>query len=328
MKYIIMAGGNYKDQFDIPKPLLKIDGEILIERTIRLLNENGITDIAISTNNPVYNYLGIEILSHDNNYIHDNPETNLTSKGCWLNAYYLMDTPCCYLHGDVYWSEDAIKKIINTLVENTMFFCIPDINDGRRQFNIKGREPLAYKVENNKVFNKAVKEMKQMIDDGKFKKDPISWHLYRYLNNIEMEYDGFGNNIFNTRGDYITIDDYTTDIDMPRDIPKIEKMIKIMKGGNKMIKVEVVENFHLGKYNELKNIQKRVQTEDGRLSIGDIFECTEEMAEYLTGKNALGRSFVRVIEIIPEKTEKKGKMEDEKKTVKRRTRRKTIAKED
>lgn len=97
-----------------------------------------------------------------------------------------------------------------------------------------------------------------------------------------------------------------------------------------MIKVRVIEDFNLGKFNELKNIIRANcnKKEDGKLYTNDTFECTEEMAEYLTGKNALGRSFVRVIEIIPEKTEEKGKMEDEKKTVKRRTRRKTIAKED
>ena len=303
MKYIIMAGGNYKDQFEIPKPLLEIDGEKLIERTIRLLKENGIIDIAISTNNPAYDYLGIEILKHENNYIHDNPKTNLTSKGCWLNAYYLMNTPCCYLHGDVYWSEEAIKTIIETEVKDTMFFCIPDRYDGRKGFNIKGREPLGYKVQNNELFNNAVKEMKQMIDEGKFKKDPISWHLYRKINNIKMEYDGFGNSIFNTKGDYIAIDDYTTDIDMPRDIPKIEKMIQIMKGGIKMIKVEVIDDFTLGRYNELKNVVRKSKDEYGRLFIGDVFECTEEMAEYLTGKNHLGRAFVKVIEVIPAKVE-------------------------
>lgn len=299
MKYIIMAGGNYKDQFDTPKPLLKIDGEILIERTIRLLRENDINDIAISTNIDAYNYLGVEILRQKHEYIHDNPETNLKSNGCWLNAYYLMDKPCCYLHGDVYWSEEAIKKIIDIPVENTMFLCIPDRQDGRKGYNIKGREPLGYKVQNNKMFNDAVNEMKQMIDEGKFKKDPISWHLYRKLNNIEMTYEGFGNNIFKTKGDYMTIEDYTTDIDMPRDIPKIEKYLKLMRGEMDMVKVEVVERFTLGDFGKLQNIVRKGAEKQGELFVGDTFECDEEMAKYLTGNNALKKVVVKVIEIIP-----------------------------
>lgn len=306
MKYIIMCGGNYKDQFEIPKPLLKVNGEVLVERTIRLLRENGIKDIAISigTNTVYFNYLDVELLKKDNNYIHDNPETNLKSNGCWLNAYYLMDEPCCYLHGDVYWSEEAIKTVIETEVKDTMFFCVADKSNGKKNDNIKGQEPLGYKVQNNKLFNKAVNDLKRMIDEGKFKKDPISWHLYRYINNVEMQYDGFGNNIFNTKGDYIAIDDYTTDIDMPKDIPKLEWLLKYMKGGIRMVKVKVIENFHLAKFNELRNLVRAGGNQaDGYLGINDVFECTEEMAEYLTGKNALGRAFVEVIEVIPEKEE-------------------------
>ena len=48
MKYIIMCGGKY-DLFTTPKQLTKINGEELVARTIRLLKENGIEDIAISS---------------------------------------------------------------------------------------------------------------------------------------------------------------------------------------------------------------------------------------------------------------------------------------
>ena len=40
MKYVIMCGGDYKDQFETPKPLLEVNGEKLVERTVRLLKEN------------------------------------------------------------------------------------------------------------------------------------------------------------------------------------------------------------------------------------------------------------------------------------------------
>ena len=66
MKYIIMAGGSY-NKFEIPKQLLKINGEVIIERTIRLLRENGINDIAVNTNNPAFDYLDIEILHDEDN---------------------------------------------------------------------------------------------------------------------------------------------------------------------------------------------------------------------------------------------------------------------
>ena len=44
MRYIIMCGGRYQ-QWQTPRQLIKIRGEPIVARTIRLLRENGITDI-------------------------------------------------------------------------------------------------------------------------------------------------------------------------------------------------------------------------------------------------------------------------------------------
>lgn len=311
---------------------MKVNGEILVERTIRLLKENGIKDIAISTNNPAFDYLNVEKLRHKNEYIHDNPERHKKSKNSWLNAYYPINTPACYLCGDVYYTENAIKTIIDTKTMFTMFFAVPDRQDGRKHPNIKGREPLGYKVNSQRLFRKAINELFEMIDNGMFKSDPISWNLYRKLNNLPLDFNGYGNNIFNTKGDFLAIDDMSTDIDSEKDIEKLERLIKVMKGGNKMIKVKVIEEFHLGKFNELKNIQRISQNENGKLFVGDIFECTEDMAKYLLGENALKRAFVEIIEIIPEKQEEneiisqKTEEKPKRKTTTRKTTKKTIAK--
>lgn len=74
-----------------------------------------------------------------------------------------------------------------------------------------------------------------------------------------------------------------------------------------MIKVEVTEDFTLQEFNKLKNIVRKCKEQEGKLFIGDIFECDEKMADYLTGNNSINRAVVKVIEVIPEKenTEKK-----------------------
>lgn len=74
-----------------------------------------------------------------------------------------------------------------------------------------------------------------------------------------------------------------------------------------MIKVEVIEEFTLQEFNKLKNIIRKTKEQEGKLFIGDIFECDEKMADYLTGNNSINRAVVKVIEVIPEKenTEKK-----------------------
>lgn len=83
-----------------------------------------------------------------------------------------------------------------------------------------------------------------------------------------------------------------------------------------MIKVEVIEEFTLQKFKELKNIVRAGKEEKGRLYVKDVFECDEEMAKYLTGDNPLNKVVVKVIEVIPE----------EKKVVKKTTAKKTTAK--
>lgn len=231
MKYIIMCGGEY-NEFKTPKQLIKIKGEVLVERTIRQLKENGITDIAISTNDERFNYLGVEIIHNINKYSHHNYDLEIiNSEYSWLNAYPVMNISCCYLHGDVYFSNEAIKKIVEVEVEDTLFICTCDGTDNvRHPLNVKGREPFGFKVENQQVFQYAIKKIKNMVDEGKFKNHlaPISWHLYRFLNGLGVNYNAREytqvNNIFRETGDYLLIDDYTSDIDTEEDIKRLNNL--------------------------------------------------------------------------------------------------------
>lgn len=73
-----------------------------------------------------------------------------------------------------------------------------------------------------------------------------------------------------------------------------------------MIKVEVLEDFNLKDFGELKNLERKTgKDQEGRLFKGDTFECDEKMCEYLCGKNPLNKAVVQVVEVIPEKEEVK-----------------------
>ena len=85
-----------------------------------------------------------------------------------------------------------------------------------------------------------------------------------------------------------------------------------------MIKVEAITQFTLGRFNEIKNIKRRSVEKEGMLFVGDTFECTQEMAEYLTGKNDRGNIVVKIIEVIPEEVKEEPKVEI-KKTTKKKT---------
>ena len=110
MKYIIMAGGNYP-RWETPRHLTKIHGETLVGRTIRLLRENGIRDISISTQDERFRVFDVPILSHENNYIWGADE--IAAKSYWVDAFYPTEEPACYLMGDVFFSPWAIASIVN-----------------------------------------------------------------------------------------------------------------------------------------------------------------------------------------------------------------------
>lgn len=72
-----------------------------------------------------------------------------------------------------------------------------------------------------------------------------------------------------------------------------------------MIKVEVVENFSLKAFGELKNVVRfnPNKNEKGKLYEKDTFDCSQEMCEYLTGSNPLNKVVVKIIEVETTKVE-------------------------
>lgn len=80
-----------------------------------------------------------------------------------------------------------------------------------------------------------------------------------------------------------------------------------------MIKVEVIEPFTLTRFDELKNLKRASVETPGKLNIGDEFECTKDLTDYLLGNNPIKRPVVKVIEIEPEKIKKEFELKPKKK---------------
>lgn len=296
-KYIIMCGGNYSTYFEKPRQLSVVNGEVLVERTIRLLRENGIKDISISTNYRDFDYIGVPILEHENSYRTEGTEV----KGYWCDAFYPMDEPVCYVFGDVYFSEEAIKKIVETDTDDIEFFgSRPPFAEN---YHKNHEEPFALKVVNNKHLKEAIEKTKQWEDEGRFWRKPLMWELWTVIKDTPLQ-TGPGE----FPAEYIVINDYTSDIDRKGDIKKIERML----GGRRMVKLESLEDFTLGKFNELKNIERKnpEKNEKGWVYSGDTFECDGNMENYLLGDNKYKRAFARVIEVIPEKPKVEPKVEE------------------
>ena len=313
MKYIILSDGS-PEGFKTPRQLSEINGEPIIKRTIRLLKENGIIDIIITSHDKRFDNLGVERYEPKYN------DWNYKDKtGYWLSAFpiELLNQPITFLFGDVYYSENAIKTIVNTKTKENLFFCTYENKDKRY---IKHHdEPLAYKVVDYIMFKEHIDRVKRLKDEGKCCREPIVWELYRSINNQDINVHVMTNN-------YIAINDESCDIDTFNDIINLEEKL----GGNKMIKCEVIENFTLGEFQKILNLKRATSKEkEGCLYVGDTFECDEEMAKYLTGGNDKNKIVVKILEVIPktnseikfteEKLKPKAEIKLEEKTKKKKT---------
>ena len=206
-----MAGGKYQ-KWSRPRHLIEIDGEPLIARTIRMLHEEGVRDIAISSNLPEYfEGFGVPVLVHDNDY---DAVCYNNNAGYWCSAFYPTDEPTCYLFGDVAFSRAAIRTIIETETDSIMLFGSKE--PFAPEYPKWYIEPFAFKVYDTGLLRWAVQEVKRLDSIGAFHRKPIAWELWNVIcggdpNRINYSYTG--------------INDYTCDIDNPEEIELVLKHI-------------------------------------------------------------------------------------------------------
>ncbi len=210
-KYIIMAGGVYH-YWETPKHMTPVKGEPNIARTIRLLRENGVTDIAISSNDERFEQFGVPVLKHHNSYRQEKDGTF----GVWLDAFYPTNDPVCYLFGDVVFSLAAIKTIVETETDSIEFFASAEplpVN-----YPKKWAEPFAYKVVDTKQFRAAIERTKVYDKRGYFKRMAVSWELWQVIKGTPLNIIDYTN--------YTAINDYTCDIDHEEDVAEIERLME------------------------------------------------------------------------------------------------------
>ena len=202
MRYILLCGTGEIN--GIPRQLVKVKGERLVDRTIRLLRSRGIKDIAISTRNTAaFSGCDAKIIEYD-------------SSGDWVNAFYPTGEPVCYIFGDVFFSPDAIKKIVETPTDSIEFFAsAPPFGSGYTRI---WAEPFAFKVNDQKYFRECIETVKEYKRLHKWKREPIAWELWQVIKKTAINYINYRN--------YVVINDYTCDIDEEKDIAEIEEVMK------------------------------------------------------------------------------------------------------
>ena len=203
-----MCGGGYPN-WHTARHLTKLtNGETIISRTIRLLKENGVEDIAISSNYDCFNNLGVPILRHNNPYIQG-------KQSLWLDAFYPTDKPVCYIFGDVIFSPAAIKKIVETQTTDIEFFA--SAPPFAANYPKAHAEPFAFKVVNTKKFWEAVSTTRQLFLEHKIKRC-IAWQLWQVIKGTVLNHIDYTN--------YKVINDYTCDIDEETELTELNARLK------------------------------------------------------------------------------------------------------
>ena len=203
MKYVLMCGSNHKKINGTPRQLVKIGGERLLDRTIRLLKQNGVTDIAITATDEAFNDCGVPVIKYD-------------SKGMWINCFMPSEEPICYIFGDVFFSPEAIERIVDAPTDSIEYFASAPPFDSR--YSKPWGEPFAFKVADQKFFRSCIEEVKEIQRRGEWKRDPIAWELWQVVKRTPINFIYYGN--------YVVINDYTCDVDEEKDIAAFEKIVE------------------------------------------------------------------------------------------------------
>jgi len=126
-----------------------------------------------------------------------------------------MTEPVCYIFGDVYFSEDAIRTIIQTETDSIEFFAsAPPFAD---KYMKPWAEPFAFKVNDPKLFFEKIEECHKYDLEGKFHREAVSWELWQVIKGTKLDEIVYDN--------YTAINDYTCDIDDEVEARKFESEV-------------------------------------------------------------------------------------------------------
>lgn len=201
MRVIIMAdgkGSRWGQHTGKTKHFIEIDGEPILERTVRLLRERGVDDIFITTHYDFYAQAGAQLYA---------PENNDEEIDKFLAPHPIWKGETLMLYGDCYFTEEAINTILSVPCRRFVFF-------GRYQGSeLTGKrygEIFALKFKDHDLIKGACQEIRDNLDDERYGRG-AAWTLYRLLTGVPLLKHELN-------GSFVEINDLTDDFDTPKDL--------------------------------------------------------------------------------------------------------------
>ncbi len=181
-------GTRWANYMGVPKHLVEIDGEPIIGRTVRLLNEmmDGKCEVIITSHDERYEFEG----SRRHEPLNNNLEIDRFTQE-------LIADNTCFLYGDTYYTEEALREILDTENEDVLFFG-------------NSKSIVAINVRNAAMFEKHVANVRQLFLDGKIEKC-VGWQVYQSITGQDFSKKA------EMVGRFIILDAKTNDINTPEE---------------------------------------------------------------------------------------------------------------
>lgn len=199
MKYIIMAdgkGSRWNNYNGTPKHLININGETLLERTVRLIKKyDDKSRVIITSHDPRYEVEGA---------IRYEPKNNIIEIDRFTKE--LIEDNICFLYGDTYYSEEAIKLVINKRLEDITFFGTY-------------KSIVAIRINDSTIFKKHLEKVRRLYINGKID-ECIGWQIYQSYANIPFKTKEIDEKY------YVVIADETMDFNSPNDFNELIRRSK------------------------------------------------------------------------------------------------------
>lgn len=179
-------GTRWKNYKDIPKHFVKINGEPLIKRTVRQLNEReNNCEIIITSHDKRYEIVGSTRYEPLNNVLEIDRFTE-----------ELIDDNICFLYGDTYYPDEVIDSIISEKASDILFFG-------------NAKSIVAVKIKDGKLFKKHVSRVRKLFLDGKIK-NCKGWQVYQSFVGLEFDKKQIGEK-------FVLVNKDTIDFNTPKE---------------------------------------------------------------------------------------------------------------
>jgi hypothetical protein len=203
-----MADGRaerWGDYLGVPKHLIRIGGETLLHRTVRLLRSNGFRDIIVSSRNDDYEVPGTVRWAPTNNIVEI--DKIYSTKPIWNTSGKTI-----FLWGDCFFTKTAMRSISERAfaTDETLFFGRegPSKVTGKRW----GELFAICAVEHDK-FERDCAQIRAGIEDGSITRGG-GWELYRVFVGRKPNDEHY------VTSNFVEINDLTDDFDYPDDYDK------------------------------------------------------------------------------------------------------------